>query len=102
MTQTLSYIRQALIPNSKTNEFSDSNNADSIISEYVLKVFILDPTKMDDVKNTNGTDEYCCSTIYGSITGSADTFKESGLYAYYPERGTWNRDGTSNKELKGN
>ncbi len=91
------------IPSSSLSDFSSGNNAKSVISEYVFKVFILDPTKQDDATNsTNGTDEYCASAIYGSISSSSDSFDETGLYSYYPDRGTWNRDGTSDDESKGN
>ncbi len=80
-----------------------SNNGDSIISCYVFTTFILDPERNEgDPTAANGTDEYACSTIYGSITSSSDSFSDTGLYAFYPSRGTWNRDGTSNDANSGN
>lgn len=88
-------------PESSSSDFS--SNGDSIISEYVFKVFVLDPSKQEDTaSNENGTDEYAASTIYGSIMGSSDTFSETGLYAYYPSRHKWNRDGTSDTSSGGN
>ena len=91
------------IPDSSLADFSSGNNAKSVISEYVFKVFILDPTKQEDTTvEANGTDEYCASVIYGSISSSSDSFDETGLYSYYPGRGTWNRDGTSDEESNGN
>ena len=88
-------------PESSSSDFS--SNGDSIISEYVFKVFVLDPSKQEDTaSNENGTDEYAASTIYGSIRGSSDTFSETGLYAYYPSRHKWNRDGTSDTSSGGN
>ncbi len=91
------------IPSSSISSFSSGNNGGSIISEYAFKVFVLDPSKQDDTKvEANGTDEYCASAIYGSISSSSDAFDETGLYAYYPGRGTWNRDGTADESSKGN
>lgn len=91
------------VPSSNILSFSSGNNGGSIISEYVFKVFVLDPTKQDDTKAAaNGTDEYCASSIYGSISSSSDAFDETGLYAYYPGRGTWNRDGTADEATGGN
>ena len=83
------------IPSGKKSKFA--NNGDSIISEYVFKVFVLEPEK-DEEK----TDLYCTSFIYGSITGSSDVFDETGLYSYYPNRNNWNRDGTANSATGGN
>lgn len=91
------------VPSSNISNFSSGNNGGSIISEYVFKVFVLDPTKQDDTRSVeNGTDEYCVSSIYGSISSSSDAFEETGLYAYYPGRGTWNRDGTTDEATGGN
>lgn len=91
------------IPSSSISSFSSGNNGGSIISEYVFKVFVLDPSKQEDTKvEANGTDEYCASAIYGSISSSSDAFDETGLYSYYPGRGTWNRDGTADESSNGN
>ena len=51
-------------------------------------VFVLDPTKPE-----GQTDEYASMMIGGSLTSSQDTFSETGLYAFYPSRHVWNRDG---------
>lgn len=63
-------------------------NGNSIINEYVFAVFVLDPSK-----NEGETDEYAASTIHGSIRSSSDAWEDTGLYAYYPTRNEWNRDG---------
>ncbi len=63
-------------------------NGDSVISEYVFMVFALNPNK-----NEGETDEYAASTIYGSIRSSSDSWDDTGLYAWYPSRPEWNRDG---------
>lgn len=63
-------------------------NGNSIISEYVFKVFVLNPS-LDEGE----TDEYAASAIHGSIRSSSDAWEDTGLYAYYPTRREWNRDG---------
>lgn len=85
------------IPYTKCAAFPSQNNGESIITEYCFKVFVLNP----DLNESEG-DEYCTSTIYGSVSGSSDSWDETGLYAYYPGRGKWNRDGTSNTSSNGN
>lgn len=74
------------IPENDTTKFS--NNGNSIINEYVFAVFVLEPDK-----NEGETDEYAVSTIHGSIRSSSDAWEDAGLYAYYPTRREWNRDG---------
>jgi hypothetical protein len=74
------------IPAGGSKKFS--NNGNSIITEYVFKVFVLDSSKAE-----GQTDEYAVSTIYGSISSSSDAWSDTGLYAYYPSRDEWNRDG---------
>ena len=88
-------------PTGGTPDFD--NNGDSVISEYVFMVFVLDPSKCENnsTKVTNedgetewlGTDEYGASVIKGSIRSSSDSWDDTGLYAYYPSRDEWNRDG---------
>lgn len=65
-----------------------TNNGNSIVSECVFTTFVLDPSKDEGT-----TDEYIVNTIYGSIGSSSDTWRDMGLYAYYPGRGNWNADG---------
>lgn len=79
-----------LDPTSKapTGKVKFSNNGNSIVSECVFTTFVLDPSK-----NEGETDEYIVNTIYGSIGSSSDTWRDMGLYAYYPGRGNWNVDG---------
>ena len=88
-------------PTGGTPDFD--NNGDSVISEYVFMVFVLDPSKCENNPNTItnedgetewlGTDEYGASVIKGSIRSSSDSWDDTGLYAYYPSRDEWNRDG---------
>ena len=80
-----------------TSSSSFSNNGDSIITEYGMSVFTLDPTAAE-----GDDDEYVASVIYGSISGSSDNWNDTGLYAFYKNRGTWNRDGTSDNSSNGN
>ncbi|MBP5251879.1 MAG: hypothetical protein J6Z17_05650 [Treponema sp.] len=83
------------IPSDKCEDFT--NNGNSIITEYIFCVFTLDPSAAE------GTDdEYCVSSIYGSVSGSADSWTDAGLYSYYKGRGTWNRDGTNDNSTNGN
>lgn len=93
------------VPSASKTAFStgyNTNNGDSIISCYVFKTFVLDPARNEGDNTSTGTDEYACSTIYGTISSSSDSFPETGLYSYYPSRGTWNRDGTADDSSKGN
>ncbi|MGN0729114.1 hypothetical protein [Treponema sp.] len=70
------------------------SNGESVISEYVFMVFILDPGRQEGSSNPEiGTDEYASSTIYGSIRSSSDSWDDTGLYAWYPSENEWNRDG---------
>lgn len=80
------------IPNGNTS--SMPSNGNSVISEYVFMVFVLNPNKKEGSYSTEeGTDEYASSTIYGSIRSSSDSWDDTGLYAWYPAKGQWNRDG---------
>ena len=80
------------IPNDDTTKMA--GNGGSVISEYVFMVFVLNPNKLEGSDNqTLGTDEYAASTIYGSIRSSSDSWDDTGLYAWYPEKKEWNRDG---------
>lgn len=70
------------------------SNGGSISSEYVFMTYILNPNKkQDSVSVTEGTDEYCSTTIYGSIGSSSDSWSDVGLYSFFPARKEWNRDG---------
>ncbi|MBP5359768.1 MAG: hypothetical protein J6Y69_11385 [Treponema sp.] len=73
-------------PEATTTDFA--NNAQSLVTGIVPMVFVLDPTQPE-----GQTDEYASMTIGGSLSSSQDTFTETGLYAYYPTRSVWNRDG---------
>ena len=98
-TTTSGIARVALdddsVPASSKTLFS--NNGSTIISSRVYNTFVLDPSA-----NEGDDDEYVCSRIYSTISSSSDTFSETGLYAYYKNRGSWNRDGTSDQTTLGN
>lgn len=80
------------IPNGDTTKMEGNGN--SVISEYVFMVFVLNPNKKEGSYSTEeGTDEYAASTIYGSIRSSSDSWDDAGLYAWYPAKNEWNRDG---------
>ena len=79
------------IPDGDTS--SMRSNGNSVISEYVFMVFVLNPNKCEGSNDTTGTDEYAASTIYGSIRSSSDSWDDAGLYAWYPAKDQWNRDG---------
>lgn len=80
------------IPNGGTSKMRSNGN--SVISEYVFMVFVLNPNKAEGSDSTEeGTDEYAASTIYGSIRSSSDSWDDTGLYAWYPSNDVWNRDG---------
>ncbi|MCR5318862.1 MAG: hypothetical protein K6E22_11605 [Treponema sp.] len=80
-----------------TRDFKSGNNALSILTGRVLSTYVLDSSKPE-----SETDEYAGQVIYGSITSSSISFDEVGLFAYYPERNTWNRDGTDSSSSDGN
>ena len=80
------------IPDDDTSRMRSNGN--SVISEYVFMVFVLNPNKLEGSDSTEeGTDEYAASTIYGSIRSSSDSWDDTGLYAWYPSNDEWNRDG---------
>ena len=87
------------IPNSSTSDFSSKNNAATILNANytIYSIFVLDPEMNED-----DTDTYAAMTIRGSLSNTSGLFKETGLYAYYPDRGYWNRDGTANNKTSGN
>ncbi len=79
-----------------------SNNAQALMSTNYSITSIL---ALDRTANEEATDIYAAANIEGSFGSSSHaTFEDIGLKAYYPARGTWNRDGTSDKSTtpKGN
>ena len=64
------------------------NNAESLVTGIVPMVFVLNSGAAE-----GQTDEYASMTVGGSLSSSPDTCDETGLYAFYPSRGVWNRDG---------
>ncbi|MBQ1795268.1 MAG: hypothetical protein II110_06260, partial [Treponema sp.] len=80
-----------------TADFRSENNALSILTGRVFTTYVLDSTQPEGY-----TDEYAYQTIYGSVKNSSISFDEVGLYAYYRERNTWNRDGTDSSSSDGN
>ena len=74
------------IPESHITNFP--NNAESLVTGIVPMVFVLNSEFAE-----GQTDEYASMTVGGSLSSSPDTFDETGLYAFYPSRGVWNRDG---------
>ena len=79
-----------------------SNNAQALMSTNYSITSIL---ALDNTANEEATDIYAAANIEGSFGSSSHaTFEDIGLKAYYPARGTWNRDGTSDKSTtpKGN
>ena len=79
-----------------------SNNAQSLMgTNYsITSIFAL-----NNNENEEATDIYAAANIEGSFGSSSHaTFEDIGLKAYYPARGTWNRDGTSDRTTtpKGN
>ena len=79
-----------------------SNNAQALMSTNYSITSIL---ALDNTANEEATDIYAAANIEGSFGSSSHaTFEDIGLKAYYPARGTWNRDGTSDRTTtpKGN
>ena len=71
-----------------------SNNAQSLMGTNYSITAIL---ALDDNARESETDIYAAANISGSFGSSSHaTFEDIGLKAYYPGRGTWNRDGTAN------
>lgn len=79
------------IPDSSTAAFS--TNARNILhSPYSIPViFVLDSAQLE-----TETDIYAANEYIGQFSSSTTAlFIDIGLWAYYPGRGTWNKDGTS-------
>ncbi len=83
------------VPASSATTFS--SNASSILTNRIYMLYILNPSVAE-----GADDEYACMTIYGTLSSATDSFSETGLYAFYPNRGTWNRDGTADTSSSGN
>ena len=72
-------------------------NSASVSSSYsVPVVFVLDSSESEE-----NTDIYMALTARSSSSSHA-LFDDMGLYSYYPDRGTWNKDGTDDDDSKGN
>jgi len=86
------------IPAASTSEF-ENNATSALTSSYkVNTLFVLDPTQ-----NEYNTDLYATTEYEGTYTTSTTAlFDEIGLWAYYPGRGTWNKDGTADDTTNGN
>lgn len=65
-----------------------NNNAQTLLTSSVQSIYALDSSASE-----GNTDEYASMMIQGYLSSSPDSFKETGLYAFYPGRGHWNRDG---------
>lgn len=85
-------------PASSTSSFSN-NAATTLSSSYaVFQVLALDPTANEYETDLYGTTEHS-----GSFSSSTSALAEDlGLWAYYPGRGTWNKDGTADDASNGN
>ena len=86
------------IPASSVSDFT--NNATSALSSsyYVPVLFVLDATLPEYKTDLYGTTEH--SGSYSSSTSALS--KEVGLWAFYPNRNTWNKDGTADDSTSGN
>lgn len=84
------------IPGTELQAFK-SNAASVLHSPYhVTNIFVVDPSK-----NEENTDIYASNEYPGYYTTSTTAlFEDIGLWAYYPSRKNWNKDGTSNPEDK--
>lgn len=88
----------ANVPAAATSTFT--NNAASTLSSsyYIYELFVRDPSINEYDNDLYGTTEHVGS--YSSSTSALAN--DVGLWAYYPERGTWNKDGTSDDASSGN
>lgn len=78
------------MPANKVSDFQ--TNAKNILhSPYIITLlFVLDSTK-----NETATDIYAANEYLGVFSSSTTAlFEDFGLWAYYPGRGNWNKDGT--------
>ncbi len=86
--------RTAIQGNKVSSSVSDfGNNAQTLLTSHINCIYVLDSSLSEA-----GTDEYASLSILGPLSSAADSFKETGLYAFYPGRGNWNRDGDSSKK----
>ena len=80
-----------------TGKLVEFKNSASVSSSYsVPVVFVLDSSESEE-----NTDIYMALTARSSSSSHA-LFDDMGLYSYYPDRGTWNKDGTDDDDSKGN
>lgn len=75
------------IPSDSTGSFS--SNAASALSSYyqVWQTLVLDPAQ-----NLESTDLYASMDFEDSSSNTSATFQNVGMWAYYPDRGSWNRE----------
>ncbi len=80
-------ILNGTIPSNSTGTFS--SNAASALSSYyqVWQTLVLDPSL-----NLEGTDLYASMDFEDSSSNTSATFQNVGMWAYYPGRGSWNRE----------
>lgn len=84
------------IPGTGLQAFN-SNAASVLHSPYhVLSIFVVDPSKNEDKTDIYAANEY--EGYYSTSTTAL--FEDIGLWAYYPSRGNWNKDGTSSGKNK--
>ena len=88
------YRTEILSDKKVSSSVSDfGNNAQTLLTSHINCIYVLDSSLSEA-----GTDEYASLSILGPLSSAADSFKETGLYAFYPGRGNWNRDGDSSKK----
>ena len=85
------------VPAASTTSFTTNASSIFTTSYEVYPLFVVDSTL-----SSTETDIYGAMAIEGTLSSTTHgLFEESGLYAYYAGRGTWNKDGTSSSSDNG-
>ena len=81
-------IRSSLnsgVPSSTISEFS--NNAQTVLKTKVTGLYVFAASS-----NEGSTDEYCIMPSFKYVSSASERVEEIGVYAFYPDRGTWKKD----------
>lgn len=99
LTQANTAFDNAGTDAASVSAFTFKNNAKAIFTtSYECNPILV----CDSTKTENNTIIFAGLNYKGEPGSGKGIYNNTGLYAYYPERGTWNKDGTSDIESEGN
>ncbi len=83
----ISFASDSQAPGSSTTSLN-ANASSTLSSSYIIeKLLVVDPSKSD-----SATDIYAGSNFKGSPSNTSATRKNASMWAYYVNRGKWNRE----------